>query len=90
MTKQSVESTAGRPPAQAGPGDGEVGDELVDGGEPRHLDLLLTAGLGTAVFPRDIKVSTWLTAMKSGVEMKEMYWERIPQVASSLVYSAPC
>ena len=51
MTKQGVESTAGRPPAQAGPGEGEVGDEGVGGGEPGQQDLLLTPGLGTAVVP---------------------------------------
>ena len=51
VTQQGVEAAAGRPPAQGGPGEGEVGDELLGGGEPRHQDLLLTAGLGTAVVP---------------------------------------
>ena len=51
VTKQGVETAAGRPPAEARPGEGEVGDELLGGGEPRHQDLLLTAGLGTALVP---------------------------------------
>ena len=49
VTQQGVEGAGGRPPAQAGPGQAEVGDELVGGGEPRQEDLLLTAGLGTAI-----------------------------------------
>ena len=49
LTKQGVEPAAGGPPAQLGPGQGEVGDELLGGGEPRQEDLLLTPGLGTPV-----------------------------------------
>ena len=51
LTKQGVEPAAGGPPAQLGPGQGEVGDELVGGGEPRQEDLILTAGLGAAIVP---------------------------------------
>ena len=46
VAQQGVEGAGGRPPAQVGPGQAEVGDELVGGGEPRQEDLLLTTGLG--------------------------------------------
>ena len=51
LTKQGVEPAGGGPPAQPGPGQAEVGDELLGGGEPRQEDLILTAGLGTPVVP---------------------------------------
>ena len=49
VVQESVEGAGGRPPAQAGPGHRQVGDQLLHGGEPRHQDLLLRPGLGTAV-----------------------------------------